>query len=156
MSITAPSASDVRDRFDLPKAPPSAVVDIGSNSIRLVVYESSDRAPLPVFNEKLLCGLGRDLDATGKLSEQGVAQALDALPRFMDIVRAMGVAHVDMLATAAVREASNGQAFVERARERCGHGIEVLSGEEEARLSGLGVLCGSMPSWCRSRPRRRI
>ena len=79
MSITAPSASDSRDRFDVPKAPPSAVVDIGSNSIRLVVYESSDRAPLPVFNEKLLCGLGRDLDATGRLSEEGVEQALDAL-----------------------------------------------------------------------------
>jgi len=143
MSITAPSASDSRDRFDLPKAPPCAVVDIGSNSIRLVVYESSDRAPLPVFNEKLLCGLGRDLDATGMLSPDGVEQALNALPRFMDIVRSMGVAHIDMLATAAVREASNGADFVARARKLCGHEIVVLSGEEEARLSGLGVLSGT-------------
>lgn len=143
MSITAPSASDSRDRFDVPKAPPSAVVDIGSNSIRLVVYESSDRAPLPVFNEKLLCGLGRDLDATGRLSEEGVEQALDALPRFIDIARSMGVTQIDMLATAAVREAANGRDFVERARARCDHEIEILSGEEEARLSGLGVLSGT-------------
>ncbi|MBP5856121.1 Ppx/GppA family phosphatase [Marivibrio halodurans] len=143
MSITAPSASDSRDRFDVPKTPPSAVVDIGSNSIRLVVYESSDRAPLPVFNEKLLCGLGRDLDATGKLSEEGVEQALHALPRFIDIARSMGVSRIDMLATAAVREASNGRDFVDRARARCAHDIEILSGEEEARLSGLGVLSGT-------------
>jgi len=143
MSITAPSASDSRDRLQAPKAPPSAVVDIGSNSIRLVVYESSDRAPLSVFNEKLLCGLGRNLDATGRLDEEGVERALEALPRFMDVVRAMGVARVDLLATAAVREATNGQDFVDRARTICGHDVEVLSGEEEARLSGLGVLSGT-------------
>lgn len=143
MSITAPSASDSRDRLHAPKAPPSAVVDIGSNSIRLVVYESSDRAPLPVFNEKLLCGLGRNLDATGRLDDAGVERALEALPRFMDVVKAMGVGRVDLLATAAVREAANGQDFVDRARAVCGHDVEILSGEEEARLSGLGVLSGT-------------
>ncbi len=122
---------------------PAAVVDIGSNSIRLVVYESSDRAPLAIFNEKLLCGLGRDLDATGELAPEGVAQALEALPRFRDVIEAMGVARVDLLATAAVREARNGGEFVQRAGELCGREIEVLSGEEEARLSGLGVLSGT-------------
>ena len=125
------------------ETPPSAVVDIGSNSIRLVVYETSDRAPLPIFNEKLLCGLGRGLDATGNLAPEGVERALEALPRFMDIVDAMGVARVDLLATAAVREARNGQDFVDRAAALCHRPVEVLSGSEEARLSGLGVLSGT-------------
>lgn len=132
------------DRLPLHKStPPAAVVDIGSNSIRLVVYETSDRAPLPIFNEKILCGLGSGLDATGQLSPDGVEQALAALPRFMDVVDAMGVQQVDMLATAAVREASNGQDFVDRAQALCKRPVEVLSGEEEARLSGLGVLSGT-------------
>lgn len=143
MTITAPTPRDAQSASGAAKPPPAAVVDIGSNSIRLVVYESSDRAPLPVFNEKLLCGLGRDLDATGMLSPDGVEQALQALPRFMDVTQAMGVGRVDLLATAAVREASNGSDFVERARELCGRDIEILSGEEEARLSGLGVLAGT-------------
>jgi exopolyphosphatase/guanosine-5'-triphosphate,3'-diphosphate pyrophosphatase len=120
-----------------------AVVDIGSNSIRLVVYETSDRAPIAIFNEKLLCGLGRGLDATGRLSEDGIDQALAALPRFMRIAEEMGVARVDMLATAAARDAENGPEFVRRASQLCGQEIKVLSGEEEARLSGLGVLSGT-------------
>lgn len=126
-----------------PDSPPVAVVDIGSNSIRLVVYETSDRAPLAIFNEKLLCGLGRGLDATGRLNDDGIEQALAALPRFMRIASEMGVARIDMLATAAARDAENGPEFVRRASQLCGQEINVLSGEEEARLSGLGVLAGT-------------
>lgn len=124
-------------------SPPVAVVDIGSNSIRLVVYETSDRAPIPIFNEKLLCGLGRGLDATGMLNEEGIEQALAALPRFMRIAGEMGAVRIDMLATAAARDAKNGAEFTRRAGQLCGQEIEVLSGEEEARLSGLGVLSGT-------------
>jgi exopolyphosphatase/guanosine-5'-triphosphate,3'-diphosphate pyrophosphatase len=123
--------------------PPAAVVDIGSNSIRLVIYETSDRAPLPIFNEKILCGLGRGLDETGRLSEDGIEQALAALPRFMRIAREMEVGSVDLLATAAARDAENGPEFTRRAGQLCGAEIRVLSGEEEARLSGLGVLSGT-------------
>lgn len=124
-------------------ASPAAVVDIGSNSIRLVIYETDDRAPLPIFNEKLLCGLGRGLDDTGRLSEHGIEQALAALPRFMRIAQEMGVGQVDLLATAAARDAENGPDFIRRAGQLCGAEIRVLSGAEEARLSGLGVLSGT-------------
>jgi len=124
-------------------SPPTAVVDIGSNSTRLVVYDTSDRSPIAIFNEKLLCGLGRGLDATGQLSEEGIEQALGALPRFMRIAQEMGVQRIDMLATAATRDATNGAEFVRRASQISGQEIRVLSGEEEARLSGLGVLSGT-------------
>ena len=124
-------------------SPPTAVVDIGSNSTRLVVYDTSDRSPIAIFNEKLLCGLGRGLDATGQLSEECIEQALGALPRFIRIAQEMGVQRIDMLATAATRDATNGAEFVRRASQISGQEIRVLSGEEEARLSGLGVLSGT-------------
>jgi exopolyphosphatase/guanosine-5'-triphosphate,3'-diphosphate pyrophosphatase len=119
-----------------------AVVDIGSNSIRLVVFERPSRAPVPLFNEKVLCGLGRGLDSTGRLSEVGVESALANLVRFVRLARAMGVARLDLLATAAVRDAENGRAFVAEVERRCGVAVRVLSGEDEARLSALGVVSG--------------
>ncbi len=125
------------------RSPPTAVVDIGSNSTRLVVYESSDRSPIAIFNEKLLCGLGRGLDATGRLNDEGIEQALGALPRFLRIAREMGVERLDMLATAAARDAANGPEFIRRASQLCGRDIRILSGEEEAKMSGLGVLSGT-------------
>jgi len=124
--------------------PPVAVIDIGSNSIRLVVYEAMWRAPLPVFNEKVLCGLGRGLDESGRLSAAGVELALQNLPRFVGVARSMGAEPVVAFATAAVRDAANGADFVAAAQETAGITIEVISGEEEARLSGLGVL-SAMP-----------
>lgn len=120
-----------------------AVIDIGSNSIRLVVYEGAVRAPLPIFNEKILCGLGQDLNETGRLHEDGVARALKALPRFIEIAKGMKVAWVEVLATAAVREAENGPDFVNKVESTCKVEINILSGQEEARLAGLGVLCGT-------------
>lgn len=120
--------------------PPVAVIDIGSNSIRMVVYAADVRAPIPVFNEKVLCGLGRDLDASGMLSRDGMQSALSALPRFIAIADAMGVARMDVLATAAVRDASNGPAFQREVEARCGLRMRVLDGREEARLSALGVV----------------
>lgn len=120
-----------------------AVVDIGSNSLRLVVFDGRKRVPVPLFNEKVLPGLGRGLAETGKLNEEGVAVALDSLERFAGLARAMGVARLDLLATAAVREASNGADFVAEAERRCERPISILSGVEEARLSALGVLSGT-------------
>lgn len=119
------------------------MIDIGSNSIRLVVYEGDVRAPLPVFNEKVLCGLGRDLERTGRLSDEGVAMALEALPRFIHLAESMEVSRIDMLATAAVREAENGADFVTNVKDICGHEISILSGKEEARLSAMGLLSGT-------------
>ncbi len=120
----------------------AAVIDIGSNSIRLVVFDRVCRSPLPLFNEKVLCGLGRGLDATGQLHEAGVGLARDNLVRFVRLAEAMGVGRLDLLATAAVRDASNGRDFVAEVERECGTRVHVLSGEDEARLSALGVVSG--------------
>jgi exopolyphosphatase/guanosine-5'-triphosphate,3'-diphosphate pyrophosphatase len=122
-----------------------AVIDIGSNSIRLVVFDGLKRTFFPIFNEKVICGLGRGMEASGRLSEEGVEMALVNLPRFVRMAHGMGVEEVHMLATAAVREAANGAAFIAQVERRCDHGIVVLSGAEEARISALGVLAG-MPT----------
>lgn len=119
-----------------------AVVDIGSNSIRLVVFDGLKRAPFPLFNEKVMCGLGRGLERSGELSAEGVEMALDNLGRFVTLADLMGAERVDLLATAAVRDASNGSDFVRKAEKVCGRRVRVLSGEEEARLSAMGVLMG--------------
>src|SRR5262249_61563636 len=85
-----------------------AVVDIGSNSIRLVVFSHASRAPFTLFNEKVLCGLGRGLDATGRLNEAGAKLALDNLTRFVRLAKAMAGKRPDLLAPAAGRGAENG------------------------------------------------
>lgn len=118
------------------------VIDIGSNSIRLVVFEGLRRAPLPMFNERILCGLGRSLHATGRLDPEGVEQALLNIERFGVLLRAMGVARFDAIATAAVRDAEDGGAFVAEVERRCGFRVRVLSGAEEAEMAALGVLSG--------------
>jgi exopolyphosphatase/guanosine-5'-triphosphate,3'-diphosphate pyrophosphatase len=118
------------------------VIDIGSNSIRLVVFAGNGRSPLTLFNEKVLCGLGRGLDGSGRLNEAGVKLALDNLARFVWLAKAMQVARLDLLATAAVRDAENGPAFVADVERRCGVKIRIISGAEEARLSASGVLSG--------------
>ncbi|HZH52578.1 MAG TPA: exopolyphosphatase [Microvirga sp.] len=121
---------------------PVATIDIGSNSVRLVVYEGMTRAPTPIYNEKVLCGLGRHVATTGRLDDDAVERALRALARFRVLCDTMDVADVFVLATAAARDASNGPAFLEAAAEACGHEIELLSGPKEARLSALGVVSG--------------
>lgn len=119
-----------------------AVIDIGSNSVRLVLYRLEGRAIWTVFNEKVLAGLGRDLPATGRLSEDGAALALTALKRFAAVVDGVKPAQTFVAATAAVREAEDGQAFCERVAAETGLIIRVLSGEEEARYAALGVIAG--------------
>src|SRR5690606_16541616 len=107
-----------------------AVVDVGSNSIRLVVFDRLARAPVPLFNEKVLCGLGRGLEKTGRLNEAGSELALANLTRFVRIAEAMEVGRLDLLATAAVRDATNGAEFVAEIESSCGKPVRVLSGEE--------------------------
>ena len=121
---------------------PVGVVDIGSNSIRLVVYDGLTRAPVPLLNEKVLCGMGRGLGKTGLLDRDGVASALAHLSRFVALARAIGVRRLDAVATAAVRDAADGRDFAAEVRRRTGLGVRILSGEEEGRLSGLGVIAG--------------
>ena len=125
-----------------PSYKPVAVVDIGSNSVRLVVYDGLRRSPTPVFNEKVLCGLGKGVALTGRLADDGVARALSSLRRFRALCRQIGVKEVFAVATAAAREASNGKDFVERAEEAIGEKIMILTGKEEARYAALGVIAG--------------
>ena len=120
----------------------AAVVDIGSNSVRLVVYRVEGRAVWTSYNEKVLAGLGRGVGESGCLSPEGVEQALGALRRFRALVDGAGVSVVFAVATAAVREARDGAAFVARVAAEAGFEVRVLSGEAEAHYSALGVLAG--------------
>lgn len=126
----------------LPGIAPVSVVDIGSNSVRLVIYEGLSRMPAVLFNEKVLCGLGRGLAKSGLLDPDGVARALAALRRFRTLSNQARATRMHVLATAAAREAVNGADFVEQAQATLGHEIRVLSGSEEAHYSALGVICG--------------
>jgi exopolyphosphatase/guanosine-5'-triphosphate,3'-diphosphate pyrophosphatase len=121
----------------------AAVIDVGSNSVRLVLYRLEGRAIWTVFNEKVLAGLGRDLPRTNLLSPDGVAAALVALKRFRALIDASRPFSVFAAATAAVREARDGAAFRERVARETGIDLRVLSGEEEARYAALGVLAGA-------------
>lgn len=118
------------------------IIDIGSNSIRLVVFDGLRRTPIPVFNERVLCGLGRGIQETGRLNPDGVAQAHENLARFVSLAGSMGVSELDAVATAAVRDAEDGAAFVADVERRYRIRVDILSGEEEARFSALGILSG--------------
>ena len=122
--------------------PPIAVFDIGSNSVRLVAYEGLTRSPTPIFNEKVLAGLGREVQSTGLLAPDAVETALEALKRFRALCNTMGVERVWAIATAACRDARNGRAFIAQAQKICRTRIDILSGRREAELSALGVVSG--------------
>ena len=119
-----------------------AVIDIGSNSVRLVVYATMSRSLVTIFNEKTLCGLGREVQTTGLLAPDAVAKALTSLRRFRALCRVMKVGRVYAIATAACRDATNGPDFIAKAERICGVKIEILSGPREAKLSALGVISG--------------
>jgi exopolyphosphatase/guanosine-5'-triphosphate,3'-diphosphate pyrophosphatase len=122
-------------------AEPAAIIDIGSNSVRLVVYAGPPRVPTPIFNEKVLAGLGSNPDQFGPLPRQAREKALAALERFHLLIEHMDVKQVHVVATAAIRDAEDGLKFVEEV-DRIGFDCEVLSAQEEAHLAGEGVLSG--------------
>lgn len=119
------------------------VIDVGSNSVRLVVYDVRGRAMQPRFNEKVLAGLGKGLGSSGKLNREGVDLALAALSRFASITRAQKVDTLYAFATAAVREGADGKEFVDRVKKETGIALRILSGSDEARYAAQGVLAGS-------------
>src|SRR5580658_3616209 len=121
----------------------AAVIDVGSNSVRLVLYRIEGRAVWTVFNEKILAGLGRDLAETGRLSREGVDAAMAALRRFAALAAGVKSDKVFAVATAAVRDAEDGPAFCRRVRAETGLDLRVLSGAEEARYAAMGVLAGA-------------
>ncbi|PCH75008.1 MAG: exopolyphosphatase [Rhodobacteraceae bacterium] len=118
------------------------VVDVGSNSVRLVVFDGAARSPAYFYNEKVMCGLGASLSETGRLDVKGRARALGALTRFAHLARGMDLPPLSVVATAAVRDASDGAEFCAEVADLTGLRISVIPGEEEARLSAQGVLLG--------------
>lgn len=120
---------------------PIAIIDIGSNSVRLVVYSGAQRVPFPIFNEKVLAGLGSGLAETGAIKSEALERAIQALRRFKLLVDHMGAVTTHVVATAAARDASNGPELVRRIK-RLGLPCRVLSASEEATLAGMGVASG--------------
>jgi len=119
-----------------------AIVDIGSNSVRLVIYESLSRTPAVVHNEKAICAIGRNMVSSGRLSEEGIRSALEALARYRMLADAHHVEIREAVATAAARDAPNGRELIRRAEAAWGAPIRILSGEEEARIAAEGVIAG--------------
>ena len=140
--MTRTLKSIIRAQGRLRKLNPVAIIDIGSNSVRLVIYEGLSRSPTPMFNEKILCGLGAHIASTGRLDEDGVERALAALRRFRVLIDQTGADEVHPLATEAARVAENGPDFTQRAEEILGTKIRILSGNEEATYAANGVACG--------------
>src|SRR6266576_3224325 len=128
----------------IPVAPDGriAVVDVGSNSLRLAVFERLGAILLPLLNERVMCALGRGIAVTGRLNPQGVELAFANVERFTALARALAVDHLAIIATAAVRDASDGRDFAAELEERCGVPVRIIDGVEEGRLSAAGVLAG--------------
>ena len=118
------------------------VIDIGSNSVRMVIFDGAARSPAYFFNEKILCGLGSDLVHSGKLHVAGRLRAISAIERFVNMAEAMEVPQLTLIATAAVRSASDGLLFCDEIRKKTGKDINIIDGLEEARLSAQGVMLG--------------
>jgi exopolyphosphatase/guanosine-5'-triphosphate,3'-diphosphate pyrophosphatase len=140
-----PESKTKRPRFAqgrLDHGPPVAVIDIGSNSVRLVAYEGLTRSPTPIFNEKVLAGLGREVHSTGLLAADAVVKALAALRRFRTLCDNMRIRKLWVIATAACRDADNGPQFIRQAERICRARIDVLSGRQEAHYSAVGVVSG--------------
>ena len=134
-----------RPIFDSPSARALSrvgVVDVGSNSVRMVVFDGAARSPAYFYNEKVMCALGTGLGDTGRLHPEGRERALSALKRFALLGDAMGIRPLSAVATAAVRDASDGPEFRAEVERETGIRLWVIDGREEARLSAQGVLLG--------------
>ncbi|SPH18508.1 Guanosine-5'-triphosphate,3'-diphosphate pyrophosphatase [Defluviimonas aquaemixtae] len=150
MDIETATTDDDRLLFDRPLfEDPSAraldrvgVIDVGSNSVRLVVFDGAARSPAYFYNEKVMAGLGQGLAQTGRLHQRGRERALAALKRFAALADGMKLPPLNCVATAAVREAADGADFCAEVENQTGLRLRVIDGREEARLSAQGVLLG--------------
>ncbi|MCY4542286.1 MAG: Ppx/GppA family phosphatase [Rhodobacteraceae bacterium] len=132
----------IYDDLDVSEVRRAAVVDVGSNSVRLVVFDGAARSPAYFYNEKVMCGLGSALATTGRLDVKGKQRALETIRRFMHVAGEMEVTAIVGVGTAAMREASDGPEFLQHLREVVGLNLIVASGEQEAILAGQGVVLG--------------
>lgn len=134
----------LRDTINGQAVDQQAVIDIGSNTVRLVIYGGPPRAPVVLLNEKVSARLGKGVAENGKLSDKAMSAALAALGRYAALLRARGITKVHTVATAATRDAANGGEFLDRVAA-LGLTPRLLSGEEEALTSAAGV-AGAFPS----------
>jgi len=118
----------------------AAVIDIGSNAVRLVIYDSLDRTPFRTHNERVVCNLGAFDQKTGCLNRSSADRAIKAIGRYASLLRAMNIGNVSAVATAAIRDARDGADFIARIEKEFDFMVKTVGGEEEARLSALGVL----------------
>jgi exopolyphosphatase/guanosine-5'-triphosphate,3'-diphosphate pyrophosphatase len=121
-----------------------AVIDIGSNAVRLVVYDGLNRAPFKIHNERTQCHLGKHLATTGRLNPDGVAAAFESIGRYAGLIKAMKIKQVRAVATAAMRDAEDGAAFIKKVKDEFGLEIRIIEGDEEARLSANGVMMNGL------------
>ncbi|MBV8799213.1 MAG: hypothetical protein JOY77_07560 [Alphaproteobacteria bacterium] len=142
MTLADTSVAASATRSGRVRTEPVAIVDIGSNSVRLVIYESFSRTPAVVHNEKAICAIGRNMVSCGRLSEAGIQSALQALARYRMLADAHHATSREAVATAAARDAPNGGDFVRRAEAAWGGPIRILSGEQEAHVAAEGVIAG--------------
>lgn len=143
--MTGSAAREAADVLPAPRASharAAAVVDIGSNTIRLVIFDRLENALVPLYNERAFCALGRGLAAGSLLDAEAMKEAARTVIRFVRLAGALGVGDVGLIATAAVRDARNGACLVRAVEAACGARVRVLDGAEEARLSALGVAAG--------------
>ena len=120
----------------------AAVIDVGSNTIRLVIFDRLETALVPLFNERAFCALGRGLATGSRLDAEAMQEATRTVSRFVRLAGSLGVGDTELVATAAVRDATNGKQLVRDLEAACGARVRVLDGTEEARLSALGVVAG--------------
>ncbi len=118
------------------------VVDVGSNSVRMVVFDGAARSPAYFFNEKVMAGLGQGLAETGRLSPKGRERALTALIRFAAVAKGLNIGPLTCVATAAMRDAEDGPEFRAILERETGLSLHIIDGPEEARLSAQGVFLG--------------
>ena len=119
------------------------IIDIGSNSIRLVIYDQQKRSPVAIYNEKVMCELGKGLASSGMLNPDGVELAKQSLRRFLGLGRNMEIASLYVMATAAIRDAKDGESFANFLEETYDINVDIISGKKEAKLGAYGV-CASM------------
>ncbi len=121
-----------------------AIIDIGSNAVRLVIYDAIDRSPLKIHTERVICNLGSGLDKTGRLSDGSVEKALNSIGRFANLLKSMKVSNISAVATAAIRDAENGQEFIDAIKKDFDFTVNVIDGDDEARLTALGVFANGL------------
>ena len=129
-------------KFQSNKKSKQAIIDLGSNSIRMLIYDNFKISPIPVFNEKAVCKLGKNLDKSKKLNPDGIKSSLKVLNRFKEILDISDVQDLEIIATAAFREATDASEFLREIEKIFNKKPLVLSGEEEARTSANGVMVG--------------